>query len=209
MLFLTLWSFWHWSPLVYAGQWTQKECTNAKWLKTWDFSCADFNMKYADYLPKNAGAVNFEAVTPANDTSVPEAPKVEPVHDVFQAKLEQEAKPKASAAPVKEEKKEDTNLPLRIIEDDEIEQPEPLLAKPEDKEGVTTAQKEEDTVKVDEQKDEAVPIPDPVGAGQTAKADDDEPEVKRDAPAESSEGLSSEEEEAGIVREPVEADPVQ
>lgn len=120
VMVLALWSYWHFSPLVYAGQWTKKECTSSKWLKNWDFSCADFNDKYSDYYPKHAQAVEISAVTPGNDTATLEAPKVEPVRDVFQAKLDQEAKPKASIAPIAAEKKEDEpNLPLRIIEDDD------------------------------------------------------------------------------------------
>lgn len=42
LLLMTIWAWQHWAPLAYAGEWTKKECKKAQWLKTWDFSCADF-----------------------------------------------------------------------------------------------------------------------------------------------------------------------
>lgn len=42
ILLLSLWSWQHWAPLAYAGQWTKKDCHSAQWLKTWDFSCNSF-----------------------------------------------------------------------------------------------------------------------------------------------------------------------
>lgn len=38
VLICALWSFYHWSPLVYAGTWTKSACEDSKWLKNWDFS---------------------------------------------------------------------------------------------------------------------------------------------------------------------------
>jgi dolichyl-phosphate-mannose-protein mannosyltransferase len=31
-------SWYHFSPLAYAGMWTKSQCSSAKWVKTWDFS---------------------------------------------------------------------------------------------------------------------------------------------------------------------------
>lgn len=182
ILFLALWSFWHWSPLVYAGQWTKKECQNAKWLKTWDFSCADFNVKYSDYAPKVAQAVNLTTTdAAADDTNTAEVPKVEPVADIFQKKIEQEAQPKASIAPIIQEHKAEDNQPLRIIdEDDEVEEvaKAPIAEKKDEQ---TTGQQQEPARDPNQQQEEAVPIPDPVGNDQTTKAEGAEAaEAKRD-----------------------------
>ncbi|KAM0786715.1 hypothetical protein ACM66B_002157 [Microbotryomycetes sp. NB124-2] len=44
-----MWSFWHFSPLTYASEWTRGQCERAKWGRHWDFSCADFHEKLSDY----------------------------------------------------------------------------------------------------------------------------------------------------------------
>jgi len=163
---LALWAFYHWSPLVYGGQWTKNECTKAKWLSNWDFSCADFNEKYSDYKhnaqPILAGTEHL--VAGGNETTAMEAAaKVEPVHDVFQAKLDQEARPKASIAPIKEKHPAGPEHVLRIVDEEEDGERDPLL-KP----------KKEDTTSANEEaKDraEAAPIPDAQGGGQTAKGE--------------------------------------
>lgn len=49
VLICALWAYVHWSPLTYAGKWTKQDCEDAKWLKNWDFSCADFHASYGDY----------------------------------------------------------------------------------------------------------------------------------------------------------------
>ncbi|KAF7965771.1 hypothetical protein HWV62_41964 [Athelia sp. TMB] len=46
---IAIWNFQHYSPLAYGSPWTRKKCENAKWLKTWDFSCNDFLTDYAQY----------------------------------------------------------------------------------------------------------------------------------------------------------------
>jgi dolichyl-phosphate-mannose-protein mannosyltransferase len=38
LVILAIWTFAHFSPLVYGSTWTKPQCNNAKWLKTWDFS---------------------------------------------------------------------------------------------------------------------------------------------------------------------------
>lgn len=35
---VTIYTYYHFSPLVYAGQWTKSECERSKWVKGWDFS---------------------------------------------------------------------------------------------------------------------------------------------------------------------------
>lgn len=49
LLILAIWSYSHFSPLAYGTPWTKSKCENAKWLRTWDFSCNDFLNDYADY----------------------------------------------------------------------------------------------------------------------------------------------------------------
>lgn len=39
---MAVWNFQHFAPLVYGSEWTRGRCENARWLKTWDFSCMDF-----------------------------------------------------------------------------------------------------------------------------------------------------------------------
>lgn len=38
LIVAAVWTWWHFSPLTYAGQWTRGQCDAAKWRKTWDFS---------------------------------------------------------------------------------------------------------------------------------------------------------------------------
>lgn len=35
---ITIYTYWYFSPLAYAGVWTQAQCESAKWSKGWDFS---------------------------------------------------------------------------------------------------------------------------------------------------------------------------
>lgn len=42
LIVVAIWTFSHFSPLVYGSEWTKGKCTDAKWLKNWDFSCGDF-----------------------------------------------------------------------------------------------------------------------------------------------------------------------
>ncbi|KAK4049599.1 Dolichyl-phosphate-mannose--protein mannosyltransferase 1 [Microbotryomycetes sp. JL201] len=54
------WSFWHFSPLTYAGEWTRGQCERAKWGRHWDFSCNDFPEKLSDYAATIPVAHNAE-----------------------------------------------------------------------------------------------------------------------------------------------------
>ncbi|KAF8189749.1 mannosyltransferase 1 [Pholiota molesta] len=49
LIVLAIWNFQHLSPLAYGSPWTRTKCQNAKWLKTWDFSCTDFHDSYSQY----------------------------------------------------------------------------------------------------------------------------------------------------------------
>jgi len=49
LVILAIWNYQHLSPLTYGSPWTRSKCQNAKWLKTWDFSCADFHEDYSHY----------------------------------------------------------------------------------------------------------------------------------------------------------------
>ncbi|KIM79512.1 glycosyltransferase family 39 protein [Piloderma croceum F 1598] len=49
LIIIAIWNFQYFSPLAYGNPWTKKKCYNAKWLKTWDFSCNDFLDDYAQY----------------------------------------------------------------------------------------------------------------------------------------------------------------
>jgi len=62
--------WWHFSPLVYAGEWTKAQCESSKWLKTWDFSCENFPVQYSDYA-------NFPSVSGLT-TDVPSATQPHP-----------------------------------------------------------------------------------------------------------------------------------
>ncbi|KAG2124692.1 glycosyltransferase family 39 protein [Suillus clintonianus] len=37
------------SSLTYGDPWTKKKCTNAQWVKTWDFACNEFLDEYSQY----------------------------------------------------------------------------------------------------------------------------------------------------------------
>lgn len=45
---IAIWTFAHFSPIVYGNPWTKKHCNDAKWLKTWDFSCNDYHEDVSD-----------------------------------------------------------------------------------------------------------------------------------------------------------------
>jgi len=64
LVILAIWNYQHLSPLVYGSPWTRSKCRNAKWLKTWDFSCPDFHEDYSQYSP-------IGAVTPASELAAP------------------------------------------------------------------------------------------------------------------------------------------
>lgn len=64
-LVILAWS--HWSPLIYAGQWTKAQCESSKLLKTWDFSCGDFPDKVSEYPSLLAQARNASLANAANE----------------------------------------------------------------------------------------------------------------------------------------------
>jgi len=35
---LAIWTYLHFSPLVYGSPWTKSKCESSKWVKTWDFA---------------------------------------------------------------------------------------------------------------------------------------------------------------------------
>lgn len=37
LIVFAIWSFAHFSPLVYGSPWTKSKCMSSMWLKTWDF----------------------------------------------------------------------------------------------------------------------------------------------------------------------------
>ncbi|ORX40287.1 putative Dolichyl-phosphate-mannose--protein mannosyltransferase 2 [Kockovaella imperatae] len=88
LLILVIWSYNHFSPLTYARPWTRGKCERAKWLKTWDFSCADFHENMSQY--KHSAIAQTSAKVGSNDglghdfttTMVEEAP--EPIKNVFE-----------------------------------------------------------------------------------------------------------------------------
>jgi dolichyl-phosphate-mannose-protein mannosyltransferase len=38
LMIIAIWNFSYFSPLAYGNMWTRQSCTNAQWLRTWDFS---------------------------------------------------------------------------------------------------------------------------------------------------------------------------
>ncbi|KAI9631780.1 putative Dolichyl-phosphate-mannose--protein mannosyltransferase 2 [Dioszegia hungarica] len=88
ILVLTIWAFAHFSPLIYAGQWTKGMCEKAKWLKSWDFACNDFPDRLSHYSGQMAsekiapsGGVSSFIDSAITNTLVEEAP--EPIKNVF------------------------------------------------------------------------------------------------------------------------------
>ncbi|KAG8860539.1 hypothetical protein FRB96_003793 [Tulasnella sp. 330] len=91
-------TWYHFSSLTYAGQWTKSQCRNSKWLKTWDFSCDDFPVTYGDYS-------TFPTVSMA-ESAVPSDGAAQP-HPDGQAP----AAPAGNGHIVEEHKAEATNVP--------------------------------------------------------------------------------------------------
>lgn len=46
---MTVWTWWVFSPITYASKWTRTQCEQAKWKRSWDFSCNDFYDRLTDY----------------------------------------------------------------------------------------------------------------------------------------------------------------
>ena len=46
IVFITVYTFWYFSPLTYAGKWTRSQCESAKWMKNWDFSWSVFSLPF-------------------------------------------------------------------------------------------------------------------------------------------------------------------
>ncbi|KAG8848628.1 hypothetical protein FRB91_010642 [Serendipita sp. 411] len=73
-----IWTYAHFSPLVYGNPWTKKHCTDAKWLKTWDFSCNDYLEDYSGYksiVPAHPVAQSSHPVVANPDSSPTVTPK--------------------------------------------------------------------------------------------------------------------------------------
>lgn len=111
LVLLAIWNFSIFSPLVYGTPWTKAKCNNARWLKTWDFSCNDFYDDLSHYngaiaptpqqskmgvatiggepggrgaivVEDNFGQDNNAALPKAEETFV-DAAKAEPGRDIF------------------------------------------------------------------------------------------------------------------------------
>ncbi|KAJ7591079.1 glycosyltransferase family 39 protein [Mycena floridula] len=110
LMIIAIWNFSHFSPLAYGGVWTKTKCHNAKWLKTWDFSCNDFLDDYSQYAgviaatPKKSnvpvatiggepggrgGVLVADQLVKDDHTSL--AAKIEPGRDIFAEKVQQDA----------------------------------------------------------------------------------------------------------------------
>ncbi|KAF8505073.1 glycosyltransferase family 39 protein [Hysterangium stoloniferum] len=63
LILISIYTFFHFSPLAYGNPWTKTKCQSAQWVKTWDFSCNDFLDDYSQY----EGRV---AATPIKSASV-------------------------------------------------------------------------------------------------------------------------------------------
>ncbi|EKC98887.1 hypothetical protein A1Q2_06858 [Trichosporon asahii var. asahii CBS 8904] len=107
IIIVAIWSYNYFSPLAYANPWTRPKCEQAKWLKSWDFSCADFHGSMHEYYAQSAVVepekhvyVNAEAAT---TTLVEEVP--EPIANVFDKgdDAAQEEKTQGLAGPQKEQ----------------------------------------------------------------------------------------------------------
>ncbi|BEJ13148.1 hypothetical protein CspHIS471_0303220 [Cutaneotrichosporon sp. HIS471] len=86
VIVLALWSWHYFSPLAYAKPWTKRKCEDAKWLKTWDFSCSDFRDQMHQYYDQSAVHKPLHSVYLDQDsqtTLLEEAP--EPIKNVFDA----------------------------------------------------------------------------------------------------------------------------
>lgn len=79
MAVLTLYCYYHFSPLIYAQPWTRGQCESSKWLKNWDFSCADFLEHRHDYYspsikpppaPSTSPSVSIAQIVPEPGVNV-------------------------------------------------------------------------------------------------------------------------------------------
>ncbi|TCD69192.1 hypothetical protein EIP91_008488 [Steccherinum ochraceum] len=94
LVVIAVWNFVYLSPLAYGGKWTKKQCTNAKWLSTWDFSCNDFPETYDGY---SSQATPAAAYTPA--AVVVENPNFAAVHPAPPAAEEKKQPPAEDPKP--------------------------------------------------------------------------------------------------------------
>jgi dolichyl-phosphate-mannose-protein mannosyltransferase len=87
VVIVALWSYNYFAPLAYAGPWTKAKCNSAKWIKSWDFSCADFHDNVAQYYPDSAiQPPNPKVYVDAGAASAVPSRKgdePEPIHNVF------------------------------------------------------------------------------------------------------------------------------
>ncbi|ODO01385.1 hypothetical protein I350_06204 [Cryptococcus amylolentus CBS 6273] len=130
-LLLALWAWNHWSSLAYASEWTKQGCENGKWLKTWDFSCADFHDNLAMYhsTPPAMSSVKIGGdlgPDSATTTLVEEVP--EPIQNAFEKEAEPvDEKTLAPVGPVPEVQMEESSA-VFIAEGEEAPKQEDLRA---------------------------------------------------------------------------------
>ncbi|KAG8955780.1 hypothetical protein FRC00_005275 [Tulasnella sp. 408] len=122
LIVAAVWTWWHFSPLTYAGEWTRGKCDAAKWRKTWDFSCDSYPSAYSEYanfpsmsqavvqatgavphpdghVPHEEGDIEHIAGESAQDASQTESAiqQVEPGRDIFAEHANKQQQPKSSS----------------------------------------------------------------------------------------------------------------
>ncbi|CAL1701950.1 unnamed protein product [Somion occarium] len=114
LVIIAIWNFIYLSPLAYGLPWTKAKCQNARWLKTWDFSCNDFYDSYDQYkgidytpqpsqivpTPHGRGAVVVEGPVPIVSVDPNTLGKAEPGHDVFAENPHPDVKSDPAVEPV-------------------------------------------------------------------------------------------------------------
>ncbi|KXN91163.1 Dolichyl-phosphate-mannose--protein mannosyltransferase 1 [Leucoagaricus sp. SymC.cos] len=110
LILLAFWNFQHFAPLAYGTEWTRAKCEQARWLKTWDFSCVDFYNDYSQYTSSSLSTSrDFSASTPATATALVVDEKVAQANVAHQqenpvpqgqAQLQEQAPPPAQGQPI-------------------------------------------------------------------------------------------------------------
>ncbi|KAJ9109787.1 hypothetical protein QFC20_003203 [Naganishia adeliensis] len=116
MIFV-LYCFRKFSPLAYAGEWSKKECINAKYLPHWDFNCDGFPDSRDAYHPHKVAQPSSATSTAINaeTTLAPLVP--EPGRNVFDdLKEEPEQKTVAIAGAPREDEMPVSSSPDAAIE---------------------------------------------------------------------------------------------
>lgn len=175
IVLLSLWSWHHWSPLAYAGQWTKKDCHNAQWLQTWDFSCNSFPkgvcslstsrstpsrhltqlcnllVQYAYYNAKKGAGVDLHTTVhpDAHGTQTTAAAVIEPGRNMFQEKMV-EKKPETTGKIDQADHEPEVNQKQQPLRGDEAPK-DPAIGGGDDKASTTAATRENN--------DEQAPVP--------------------------------------------------